>query len=357
MPHSANTEIKLDDRGFPLRIFRKREAPGGHAKSDNRRVRAADRDVIRFRPMAILGAGVIIALLFFAREVFIPLSLAILLSFLLATPCTFLERHGFKRPLAVMLLVGLCFAIVAAIGWVVSAQFYDLAGKLPDYQETIEAKLASLKTSPHSTLGRVNQMLRRTADELQAPEPKEAGSKTTGTNTSATLTKPKGEPIPVEVHQPARGSFDVLKGVLAPVVKSMATGVMLLVVLIFMLLGREDLRNRVIRLAGTDRMDLTTDALDEAAGRVSRYLLMQFIVNCCFGVLIGLGLYLIGVPSPLLWGALAMLLRFIPYVGSWIAAAAPLLLAFSIQPGWAKLAWTGGLFLSAEVRVCSRICG
>jgi len=96
-------------------------------------------------------------------------------------------------------------------------------------------------------------------------------------------------------------------------------------------------------------MDLTTDALDEAAGRVSRYLLMQLIVNCCFGVRIGLGLYLIGVPNPLLWGAMATLLRFIPYVGAWIAAAAPLLLAFAIHPGWAKLAWTGGLFLIAEV--------
>jgi predicted PurR-regulated permease PerM len=345
----GNTERKRGDRRFSLRIFRKREASDGHSKPANRRVRAADRDVVRFRPMALFGAGIVIAMLFFAREVFIPLSLAILLSFLLAIPCTFLEHHGFKRPLAVLLLVGLCLATVATIGWVVSAQFYDLAGKLPNYQQTIEAKLASLKTSPHSTLGRMNQMLRRTADELEAPDPKEAGSKVSETNRNAAVTKPKSEPIPVEVHQPARGSLEVLKGVLAPVVKSLATGVMLLVVLIFMLLGREDLRNRVIRLAGTDRMDLTTDALDEAAGRVSRYLLMQLIVNCCFGVLIGLGLFLIGVPNPLLWGAMATLLRFIPYVGAWIAAAAPLLLAFAIHPGWAKLAWTGGLFLTAEV--------
>jgi len=299
--------------------------------------------------MALFGAAIVIAILFFAREVFIPLSLAILLSFLLAIPCTFLEHHGFKRPLAVLLLVGLCIAIVVTIGWVVSAQFYDLAGKLPNYQQTIETKLASLKTSPHSTLGRVNQMLQRTADELQAPDPKEAGTRMSGTSGNAPVTKPKGEPIPVEVHQPANGSLGALKGMLASVGKSLASGVMILVVLIFMLLGREDLRNRVIRLAGTDRMDLTTDALDEAASRVSRYLLMQLIVNCCFGVLIGLGLFLIGIPNPLLWGAMATLLRFIPYVGAWIAAAAPLLLAFAIHPGWAKLAWTGGLFLTAEV--------
>jgi hypothetical protein len=141
----------------------------------------------------------------------------------------------------------------------------------------------------------------------------------------------------------------MLRSVLGPALKWLASGVMVLVVLIFMLAGREDLRNRVIRLAGTDRMDLTTNALDEAANRVSKYLSMQLIVNCCFGLLIGAGLYVIGVPNPLLWGALAMLLRFIPYVGAWIAASAPLLLAFAIEPGWGKLAWTGGLFLGAEL--------
>jgi predicted PurR-regulated permease PerM len=195
----------------------------------------------------------------------------------------------------------------------------------------------------------MKQMLRHTEDELQAQDSKEPDGKPTGTVKGTATEKPKPAPIPVEVHQPARGSLEILKAILAPLLNPLATGVMVLVVLIFMLLGREDLRNRVIRLAGTDRMDLTTDALDEAANRVSRYLLMQLIVNCCFGLLIGTGLYFIGVPSPMLWGALGMLLRFIPYVGSWIAAAAPLLLAFAIQPGWGKLAWTGGLFLVSEV--------
>jgi len=348
MPDSPDPETK-DYNGPPIRIFRKRESLQKQVKPNDKLVRAADRDLIRFRPLALVGAGIIIALLFFAREVFVPLSLAVLLSFLLANPCTFLERHGFKRPVAVLLLVVLSFAIVVSTGWLMSAQFYDLARRLPDYQETIQEKISSLKTSPHSTLGRIHQMLRRTADELQAPASKESAAKPNAPKAEPAGHAPKSEPIPVEVHQPTPGSLDVLRGILGPAVKYLATGVMVLVVLIFMLLGREDLRNRVIRLAGTDRMDLTTDALDEAAGRVSRYLLMQLVVNCCFGGLVGLGLYLIGVPNPLLWGALAMLLRFIPYIGAWIAAAAPLLLAFAIEPGWAKLAWTGGLFLTAEV--------
>src|SRR6476661_7430931 len=130
---------------------------------------------------------------------------------------------------------------------------------------------------------------------------------------------------------------------------------MVLVVLIFMLLGREYLRNRVIRLAGTERMDLTTDALDEAANRVGRYLLMQLVVNLCYGVLIGTGLYFIGVPSPVLWGLLATLLRFIPYAGWWVSAAIPLLLSFAIDPGWSKLLWTGGSFLAVEMLTANAI--
>ena len=168
-----------------------------------------------------------------------------------------------------------------------SVQFYDLAEKLPDYQETIETKLASLRTSQHGAIGKVDQLLRRTADELQAPESKEPSPGTNGSSANPSSEKAKPEPVPVEVHQPARGSLEMLRSVVGPAPKWLASGVMALVVLIFMLLGREDLRNRVIRLAGTDRMDLTTNALDEAANRVSKYLSMQLKVNCCFGLLNG----------------------------------------------------------------------
>jgi hypothetical protein len=153
----------------------------------------------------------------------------------------------------------------------------------------------------------------------------------------------------VEIRQPQISSWEVLRGLLTPVLKPLGTAFLVLVVLFFMLLGREDLRNRLIRLAGTDRMDLTTDALDEAANRVSRYLSMQLLVNCCFGFLIGGGLSLIGVPSAALWGVLAMIFRFVPYVGAWISAVAPLTLAFATAPGWSKLAWTGGLYATAEL--------
>jgi hypothetical protein len=131
--------------------------------------------------------------------------------------------------------------------------------------------------------------------------------------------------------------------------KPLLSALMILFVLCFMLTYREDMRDRIIRLAGTDRMNLTVDTLNEAAERVSRYLLLQLLVNLCLGIFIGTGLYFIGVPSPMLWGALATLLRFVPYVGVWISATAPLLLAFAIEPGWAKFLWTAGLYATAEL--------
>jgi len=311
--------------------------------------RAIDPDSLRFRPMSVMAIGAIIAILFFARDVFIPLSLAVLLSFLLAIPCSFLERHGFKRTPAVVSVVGLTFALLVGAGWLLSAQFYDLAKKLPAYHEIIDTKLKSLKASPRGTFGQFSQMLRRTAEELRTPETNEPPQGKVEGKQGIRDGASANQPVPVELREPRTGAWGILGGLVAPVLKPLATAFLVVVVLIFMLRGREDVRNRLIRLAGTDRMDLTTSALDEAANRVSRYLLMQLIVNCCFGCLIGTGLFFIGVPSAILWGVMAAILRFIPYVGAWISALAPLTLAFATAPGWSKLAWTTGLYATVEL--------
>lgn len=299
-------------------------------------------------PTTLVVAAVVVAFLYFAREVFIPLSLAVLLSFLLAMPCEFLERHGWRRSFAVLSVVTIFLALIGAVGWLLSAQVYDLARKLPGYHETIRHKLKSLKVPQKGTFAQASRMLREAAEDLKSPAKTEPAPKVVPPIAENKQTE-EPKPIPVEVHRPEPETLDVVKGVAGPLVKPAATGFMVLVVLVFMLAGREDLRNRLIRLAGTDRMDLTTDALDEAANRVSRYLFMQLVVNLCYGLLIGLGLYFIGIPSPLLWGVLATILRFIPYAGAWISAAIPLLLAFAVDPGWAKLLWTGGLFLAVEL--------
>lgn len=305
--------------------------------------------------MTVIATGTIIAFLYFARDLFIPVALAVLLSFLLAIPCSLLERYRFKRIWAVLVVVVLSFSVVAGIGLLATTQFYDLARKLPGYHSVIQTKLASLKASPHSTIGKVTSMLKQTAAELTAPEPPVSTNSPTEASGGGVAAKTQPAPIPVEIHHAGPGMWGVLAQMATPVLKPLGTGLIVLVVLLFMLIGRDDLRDRLIRLAGTDRMDLTTDALDEAASRVSRYLLMQLVVNCCFGLLIGIGLYFIGVPSPWLWGTLGVVLRFIPYVGPWIAAVAPFLLAFAIEPGWAKLGWTAGLFVTVELITANAI--
>ena len=156
-------------------------------------------------------------------------------------------------------------------------------------------------------------------------------------------------PVAVEVLQPEPTPLEFLERTVGSVVRLLATAFIVLVFVIFMLLGREDLRDRVLRLAGSSRLYITTQALDDAARRVSRYLLMQFALNAIYGALVGLGLLLIGIPHPLVWAVLATLLRFIPYVGPWIAAAGPILLAIGVAPGWGKFTWTLGLYVVLEV--------
>jgi hypothetical protein len=155
-------------------------------------------------------------------------------------------------------------------------------------------------------------------------------------------------PVPVEVRQPDPGALESLRTLISPLVHPLATTGIIIIFVIFILLQREDLRNRVIRLAGSYDLQRTTAALDDAAGRLSRLFLTQLIVNGAFGVVIGMGLWVIGIPSAILWGILAAVLRFVPYIGAVIAAAFPLALAVAVDPGWSMLLWTFALFLIVE---------
>jgi hypothetical protein len=155
-------------------------------------------------------------------------------------------------------------------------------------------------------------------------------------------------PVPVEVLQPDPGALESLRSLIAPLVSPLATTGIIVIFVIFILIQREDLRNRLIRLAGSGDLQRTTAALDDAASRLSRLFLNQLLINTGFGLLIGAGLWLIGIPSAVLWGILATVLRFVPYIGSIIAAAFPLALAVAVDPGWSMLAWTAVLFFAVE---------
>jgi predicted PurR-regulated permease PerM len=284
--------------------------------------------------------------LYFGREIIIPVALAILLSFVLAPLVGLLQRIHVPRGLAVVTVVILAFALLFAMASLLASQLTQLAEDLPRYQSTISEKIQSFRntTAGRGTLERASGMLKDLSKELD--KPKEAAS---GIGTGA---GPRGPapptPVPVEVRQPDPGALESLQSLISPLLHPLATTGIIIIFVIFILLQREDLRNRLIRLAGSRDLQRTTAALDDAARRLSRLFLIQLLLNGTFGLVIGTGLWLIGVPSAILWGILAAVLRFVPYIGAAIAAAFPLALAVAVDPTWSMLLWTLALFLIVE---------
>ncbi|WP_291856217.1 AI-2E family transporter [Bradyrhizobium sp.] len=295
-------------------------------------------------------AVIIISMLYFGREIFVPIALAILLSFVLAPLVAKLQRIYVPRGIAVVGVVLLAFALIFATGGLLATQVTQLAEDLPRYQSTIRQKIQSFKDTQAGTgtLERASEMLKDLSKELDRPREAPAGRTTAS---SIFPNAPAQTPVPVEVRQPDPSALESLRDVVSPLVHPLATTGIIIIFVIFILLKREDLRNRLIRLAGSHDLQRTTAALDDAAGRLSRLFLTQLAVNGCFGVVIGLGLWIIGVPSPILWGILAAALRFVPYIGAIIAAAFPLALAVAVDPGWSMFFWTLALFVVVEPMV------
>ena len=300
--------------------------------------------------MALLGT-IIIVTLYAGREVFIPLALAILLSFVLAPLVRLLQRLRAPRSVAVVVVVLLAFVAIFSLGSVVAGQVTELAADLPRYQSTMREKIRSLRGLAIGPLGRAADILQDIGNEL----------KRSPTGQSEPTVKPPSPeersevapnkdlpPIPVEVREPPAGPLRTIGSLIMPLLHPLATTGLIVIFVIFMLVQREDLRNRFIRLAGAHDLQKTTAALDDAAHRLSRLFLSQLAINAAFGLVIGLGLWVIGVPSPALWGILAGVLRFVPYIGAFIGAAFPLALAAAVDPGWSLFVWTALLFLAIE---------
>lgn len=285
-----------------------------------------------------------ITVLYLGRDVLIPIALALLLSFLLTPAVVRLQHWGLGKTFATLVVVALSFLVVIFIGWAGFGQAYNLSLELPAYRDNISAKLRSVTPPGLHRFGEAQRMLGEVTGELISQDRVQQSK-----NASEKLSGSPQRPIAVEVRQPEPTPLEFLEKTVGSVFRPLATAFIVLVFVIFLLLGREDLRDRLLRLAGSSRLYRTTQALDDAARRVSHYLLMQFAVNAMYGALVGVGLLLIGIPHPLVWAVLATLLRFIPYVGPWIAAAAPILLAIAVAPGWGKFAWTFGLYLVLEV--------
>jgi predicted PurR-regulated permease PerM len=281
----------------------------------------------------LLITVVIVACLFFAREVFIPITLACILSFMLAPVVRMLQKLRLPRGVAVVIVALLAFAAIFALGTLMAREVTQLAGDLPRYQATISAKIQRFSGSGEGgaagTLKRAEEVIEDLNKEISKAQP------------TQTL-------IPVEVHEPSGGPLQTLSRLITPLLSPLAMTGLIVIFVIFILIQREDLRNRLIRLAGSTDIPHTTAAIDDAAHRLSRLFLTQLIINSGFAIIIGLGLWQIGVPSPFLWGILAGILRFIPYIGSILGLVFPLALALSVDPGWSMVLWTLVLFLSFE---------
>jgi predicted PurR-regulated permease PerM len=291
-------------------------------------------------------AALIIAGLYFGREIFVPVALSVLLSFVLAPFVSRLQSFRLPRVVAVLAVVILGFAIIFSLGGLMVTQASRLAEALPGYEQTLRNKIEALRGitgGGTGTLQRASEVLNDLKTELQS-------SKAGGPPNSTVLQQPSdGKPIPVEVRQPDPGALNTLVAIIAPLVSPLTTTGIVVIFVIFILMQRQDLRNRFVRLAGSEDIQRTTAALDEAGERLSRLFLTQIAFNAAFGVAIGLGLQVIGVPSAPLWGLVAMILRFVPYIGALISAIFPLILAAAVGSGWEMLLLTLILFVVLEL--------
>jgi predicted PurR-regulated permease PerM len=292
----------------------------------------------------VMFGVVIVACLYFGREVLVPIALAVLMSFVLAPPVRLLQGWRVPRSLAVVIVAVAAFAAVFALAGLMVSQVGQLAGDLPRYQSTLQEKIKNLRgaTTGTGTLERASQVLQELTSELDRP--KRAPASTSLTNPGASAR----EPIPVEITQSNPGALQTLGALITPLLHPLTTTGIVVIFVVFILAQRQDLRNRLVRLAGSQDLQRTTAAIDDAGQRLSRLFLTQLALNGAFGLVIGVGLWIIGVPSSALWGMLAMILRFVPYIGAVISAIFPLVLAAAVGSDWTMVLWTAALFAILE---------
>jgi predicted PurR-regulated permease PerM len=302
-----------------------------------RRARSTDTVII----VAAVVAG-----LYFGHEVLVPIALAVLLSFVLAPVVEALATLRIGRIASVLCAVFFAFAILVGLGAIIGRQVAQLGEDLPEYKAVIGKKMETLRSSGFS-----KGIVEKAADALNgldarigrpAAQPKAAPSN------GAATPSPKPPIMQVEVHEPAPGPVQIVQSILSALLPPLATAAIVVVFVIFILLQRGDLRDRLIGLTGAHDLHRTTQALDDAAFRLSRYFLALTTINGAFGLAIAIGLSLVGVPNPILWGIVGAVLRFVPYIGAVIAAAFPLALAAAVDPGWSMVAETALLFVALE---------
>ena len=313
----------------------------------------------------LLLVGLVILTLYFARDLLAPMAFALVLNFLLSPAVELLERWRVRRSVSVVLIILIFFSGLGVTAWVVARQLVHVAELLPDYRENIQTKLDSLHTpiggAAGNAISTLEEMTRQLSSHTNATIAPPVEPETTTPTVrhrryrqpapEAPLPNPNAtpqQPTPVQVVEPPVSVGRYLQEIFSPILRPLAACGIVMVFTVYMLMNHEDLRNRMLLLAGMGRLSLMTRALGEAAERISTYLVWQFVTNVLFGLIFGLGLSLIGVPDATLWGALAAILRYIPYVGTAAAGLLPLIFAVAIFPHWRQVFEIVGLYGALE---------
>ena len=285
-----------------------------------------------------------------AREVLMPVALAVLAAFLLAPLVRWLEHIKLPRALAILIALGLSTAGVGVIAWAVQSELVGLAKELPSYRTNILTKIDSIRLLPDSTLGRAKQTIeelgRHMAEPASTLNPADATFAPVDAKKEASA---NSEPIPVTVVETPASPMSYGASFLARILPPLVTTSIVIVFSVFILFKREDLRNRLIRLIGERDMHVTTPALDEAARRVSRYLLMQVLTNTCTAILVAIGLLIVGVPNAAMWGVIIGLLRFVPYIGVLTGALTLGATTLAVSDGWLQPVAALGVVAAIEL--------
>lgn len=281
--------------------------------------------------MTAVITAVVVAGIYFGRPVLMPLALAVLMAFALAPLVGLLKRWHLGQVAPVLISVLLAVVVLTSLGGFMGSQLAKLAAELPRYQTNLAHKIQSVVggAANNNTIMRLNKTVETLAEQV-------TGSSKAEETAGVTPDDPI-KPIPVIIRRTSVAPWSIAQTVLGPLLEPLGLIVLVLVFVGFILLQKDDLRDRIVRLAGSRDMQRTTIALDEAASRLSRYLFLQTGVNICFGLIIGIGLWLIGIPNPGLWGLMSGLMRFVPYVGVPLASLFPLALALAVDPGWSML--------------------
>ena len=298
--------------------------------------------------VAIAVAAIVIAALYIAQDALIPITLAVLLSFVLSPLVDALRRIGLWPAAAVALSVLVALAAIGLIGTLLGSQAATLASDVPHYVEAVQRKVERVQALATTRVAAITQLIGGAKAASVPPTAPPSSARGGRSDAAALAAGTQQQPVVVELATPKSSAFAVARAVIEPILGPLETTVIVVIVAIFILMQRDDLRDRFIRLFGSTDLHRTTIAMNDAGERLSRYFVSQLGVNACFGAVIGGGLWAIGIPSPALWGVLAGLFRFVPYIGALLAAVAPLALAAAIDPGWTTIIYVGLLFVIIE---------